>query len=128
MLHDYKLTDADAHKRWTGATNIRILANYRKAYAEFPGVRFIARIPLITGVNDDEAHIDAVLEAIAPYPNVVELELLPYHDFGESKYSFLGRVDAMKDVLPPTAERLAHLRRRIARSIGQRAPGHRPTA
>lgn len=107
VLHDYKLTDGAAHKRWTGADNTRILDNFRKAYAAFPGVRFVARIPLIPGVNDDEAHIDAVLDAIAPYPNVVELELLPYHRFGDSKYGFLGREYGLEDFSPPPAARRA---------------------
>jgi pyruvate formate lyase activating enzyme len=120
MLHDYKVTDAAAHKRWTGAGNARILENYRTAYTQFPEIRFIARIPLIPGVNDDEAHIDAVLGAIAPYPNVVELELLPYHRFGDSKYGFLGRVYALEDFSPPPAERLEQLRHRIAQRLGQR--------
>ena len=120
VLHDYKLTDPVAHKRWTGAGNTRILENYRRAYRAFPGTRFVARIPLIPGVNDDEAHIDAVLDAIAAHPNVVELELLPYHRFGDSKYGFLGRVYALEDFSPPSAERLEHLRRRIAQRFLQR--------
>lgn len=115
MLHDYKLTDPQAHKRWTGADNAQILENYRQAYAQFPATRFIARIPLIPGVNDDQAHIDAVLDAIAPYANVSELELLPYHRFGDSKYAFLGRVYALEDFNAPAAETLDAMRRHIAR-------------
>ena len=124
VLHDYKLSDPAAHKRWTGADNARILENYRRAYRDFPNARFIARLPLIPGVNDDEAHIDAVIAAIAPYPNVVELELLPYHRFGDSKYGFLGRIYALEDFAPPSPERLQHLRRHIA----QRLPASRSAA
>ena len=120
MLHDYKLTDPVAHRRWTGADNARILENYRAAYTQFPGINFIARIPLVPGVNDSEAHIDAVLDAILPYPNVSELELLPYHRFGDSKYGFLGRVYALEDFAAPTAERMQQLRRWIAQRFEQR--------
>jgi pyruvate formate lyase activating enzyme len=120
MLHDYKLTDPVTHKRWTGAANARIVDNFQRAYREFPDTRFVARIPLVPGVNDDEAHIDAVIEAIAPYPNVVELELLPYHRYGDSKYAFLGRLYALEDFSPPTAERLQHLRRRIEHRLPER--------
>jgi pyruvate formate lyase activating enzyme len=128
MLHDYKLTDPATHKRWTGAGNARIVENFQRAYREFPDTRFVARIPLVPGVNDDEAHIDAVIDAIAPYPNVVELELLPYHRYGDSKYGFLGRVYALEDFSSPTAERLQLLRRYIAQRLIERradaADGH----
>jgi pyruvate formate lyase activating enzyme len=120
MLHDYKLTDPVTHKRWTGAGNARILENFQRAYREFPDTRFVARIPLVPGVNDDEAHIDAVIDAIAPYENVVELELLPYHRYGDSKYAFLGRLYALEDFSPPAAERVQHLRRRIAQRLPER--------
>lgn len=120
MLHDYKLTDPTAHRRWTGSENTRILENFRRAYTEFPGINFIARIPLIPGVNDDEAHIDAVLDAVLPYPNVSELELLPYHRFGDSKYEFLGQVYALEDFTPPAPEPLARLRQRINERFKER--------
>jgi len=75
----------------------------------FPDKKFIARTPLIPGVNDDEGHIRAVLALIKPYKNVVDYELLPYMRFGESKYGFLGRVYEMQDFNPPTPETLKRL-------------------
>lgn len=90
MLHDHKLTDSGRHKKWCGADNTRILANFKKAYETFPNTTFIARTPLIPGVNDDEDHVRAVLAFIGPHRNVIGYELLPYHRFGEGKYGFLG--------------------------------------
>ena len=49
MLHDHKLTIPERHKKWTGAGNERILANFKKAYETFPDTEFIARTPLIPG-------------------------------------------------------------------------------
>lgn len=120
MLHDHKLTDPARHKKWTGVDNARILENFRKAYDTFPDTKFIARTPLIPGVNDDEAHIRAVLAFIRPHKNVIDYELLPYHRFGESKYSFLGRVYEMEDFQSPTAEKLAHLRAIIDDAFGRK--------
>lgn len=120
MLHDYKLSDAAAHQQWTGTGNARILDNFRRAYAQFPLIDFVARIPLIAGVNDDEAHIDAVLAAILPWPNVSELELLPYHRYGGSKYGFIGRELAQDHFAAPAPERLAQLRARIAERFAGR--------
>lgn len=120
VLHDIKLTDPERHKKWTGVDNTRIRANLKRAYETFPEKTFIARTPLIPGVNDDEDHIRATLAFIKPYKNVVDYELLPYMRFGESKYGFLGRVYEMQDFVPPTQESLAHLRDIIDEAFGRR--------
>ncbi len=91
MLHDHKLTIPERHKKWTGVSNERILANFKKAYETFPDIDFIARTPLIPGVNADEEHIRAVLAFIRPHKNVIDYELLPYHRFGLGKYELPGR-------------------------------------
>lgn len=121
VLHDIKLTDPERHKKWTGVDNTRIRANLKRAYETFPDKKFIARTPLIPGVNDDEEHIRATLEFIKPYKNVVDYELLPYMRFGESKYGFLGKVYEMQDFNPPTAETLARLRAIIDEAFGRTA-------
>jgi pyruvate formate lyase activating enzyme len=97
VLHDHKLTDPVRHKKWCGADNSRILANFKRAYETYPDKNFIARTPVIPGVNDDEEHIRAVLAFIRHYPNVIDYELLPYHRYGEMKYGFLGRVYELDD-------------------------------
>lgn len=121
MMHDHKLTDPEKHKTWCGADNRRILENFKKAYENFPNTRFIARTPLIPGVNDDEGHIRSVLAFIRPHPNVVDYQLLPYHRFGESKYGYLGRVFELKDFEPPSAETMHRLRAIIDGSFGRTA-------
>jgi pyruvate formate lyase activating enzyme len=123
MLHDHKLTDPERHKKWCGADNSRIRDNFKRAYEMFPKTKFIARTPLIPGVNDDEEHIRAVLAFIRPHPNVIDYELLPYHRYGETKYEFLGRVYEMEDFKSPTPESLAHLQAIIDEAFGRnRAP------
>ena len=119
MLHDHKLTDPERHKKWTGVTNVRILENFKRAYETFPNVKFVARTPLIPGVNDDEEHIRAVLAFIRPYPNVIDYELLPYHRYGESKYNFLGRVYQMEDFDTPKKELVARFQTIIDEAFGR---------
>ena len=121
VLHDHKLTIPERHKKWTGVDNKRILENIKRAYETFPDKTFIARTPLIPGVNDDEEHVRAVLAFIKPYKNVVDYELLPYMRFGESKYGFLGRVYEMQDFDPPTPESLTRLRAIIDEAFGRSA-------
>lgn len=120
MLHDYKLSDTKLHKHWTGADNSRIVENFQRAYANFPHIDFIARIPLVPGANDDDSHIAAVLEKVLPWPNVSMLELMPYHHYGNSKYDFLGRRNTEKEFSPPTSERLSALRKHISEQFAKR--------
>ena len=119
VLHDIKLTEPDRHKQWTGVDNTRIRANLKQAYETFPEKTFIARTPLIPGVNDDEEHIRATLAFIKPYKNVVDYELLPYHRFGESKYDFLGRVYGMRDFTSPSPETVMRLQAIVDEAFGR---------
>lgn len=120
MMHDHKLTDPVRHKKWTGVDNLRIKANFKKAYETFPDTKFIARTPVIPGVNDDEAHIRAVLDFIRPHANVVDYQLLPYHRYGESKYGYLGKIYQLEDFVSPSPEHIEHLRAIIADAFGRK--------
>jgi pyruvate formate lyase activating enzyme len=118
-LHDLKLTIPERHKKWTGVDNKRILENFKKAYETFPDIDFIARTPLIPGVNDDEEHIRAVLEFIRPHKNVIDYELLPYHRFGTGKYEFLGQVYELSDFTTPSDESVQRLQGIIDEAFGR---------
>jgi len=119
MLHDHKLTIPERHKKWTGADNKRILENFKKAYETFPDIDFIARTPLIPGVNADEEHIRAVLAFIRPHKNVIDYELLPYHRFGLGKYEMLGAVYELDDYKTPSDEVVRGLQAIIDEAFGR---------
>jgi pyruvate formate lyase activating enzyme len=118
VLHDLKITIPERHKKWTGVTNTRILENFKRAYETYPDADFIARTPLIPGVNDDEEHIRATLEFIRPHKNVIEYELLPYMRFGMGKYELLGEIYELKDFKEPTAESIERLQAIIDEAFG----------
>ena len=119
MLHDHKLTISERHKKWTGAGNERVLANFKKAYEMFPDIDFIVRTPLIPGVNSDEEHLRAVLEFIRPHKNVIDYELLPYHRFGLGKYEYLGKVYELDDYQAPSDEMVQRYRAIIDEAFGR---------
>jgi pyruvate formate lyase activating enzyme len=119
MLHDIKLTNPERHQKWTGVDNKRILENFKKAYETFPDTRFIARTPLIPGVNDDEEYIRAVLEFIRPHKNVIDFEMLPYHRFGTGKYEFLGKVYELDDFTTPPDETVQRFQDIIDEAFGR---------
>ena len=119
MLHDLKLMNSERHKKWTGVGNERILANFKKAYETFPNVDFIARTPLIPGVNADDEHILGVLEFIKPHKNVIDYELLPYHRFGLGKYESLGVVYELDDYKTPADEVVKRFQAMIDEAFGR---------
>lgn len=119
VMHDHKLSDPVRHKQWVGVDNVRIKANYQRAYMTFPHKTFIARTPVIPGVNDDEEHIRTVLAFISPYKNVVDYQLLPYHRYGEGKYGYLGRVYALKDFPSLPNETLHRLQAIVDEAFGR---------
>ncbi len=124
VLHDLKLSVSERHQKWTGVKNERILDNFKRAYETWPKKTFIARTPLIPGVNDDEAHIRAVLEFIRPHENVVDYELLPYMRFGLGKYDQLGIVYELADFKEPSEESLARLTAIIDEAFGRTQSDH----
>jgi pyruvate formate lyase activating enzyme len=119
MLHDIKLMNSERHKKWTGVGNERILANFKKAYETFPNIDFIARTPLIPGVNCDDEHIMGVLEFIKPHKNVIDYELLPYHRFGLGKYELLGEVYELDDYKTPSDEVVKRFQAMIDKAFGR---------
>ncbi|HPO19514.1 MAG TPA: hypothetical protein PLO07_10010, partial [Rubrivivax sp.] len=114
--------DPAMHKRWVGVDNARIQANFKRAYETFPDKTFIARTPVIPGVNDTEQHIRAVLAFIRPYRNVVDYQLLPYHRYGQSKYDFLGRVYELRDFPALPDATLRRLQAIIDEAFGRTPP------
>jgi pyruvate formate lyase activating enzyme len=121
VLHDLKVMDPERHKKWTGVSNERLLENFKKAYETWPDKTFIARRPLIPGVNDDEEDIRAALAFIRPHKNVVDFELLPYMRFGLGKYHMLGQIYELEDFEPPTDESMQRLQVIIDEAFGREA-------
>lgn len=109
LLYDIKHMDDEKHKRYTGVSNELILSNAKRAAKA--GYKMIFRVPLLGGVNADEENITA-LRDFAVECGVKEVDFLPYHAFGESKYAQLGEayvcdayrpeqdvIDALKQIL-----------------------------
>ena len=89
FLYDVKLMDEERHRRFTGVGNRRILENLRALSAG--GHRIVLRVPVIPGVNDDDANVGAMAAMAASLPRVDGVDLLPYHRTGVDKYVRLDR-------------------------------------
>jgi len=87
---DIKHMDEEFHKQMTGVSNRRILENIISISKMHSNT--IIRVPLISGVNDQEENIRQMCESIFQHTRVAGIEILPYHDFGEGKFSAIGAV------------------------------------
>jgi pyruvate formate lyase activating enzyme len=111
FLYDLKLMDAERHRRFTGASNARILRNL--AMLAERGAAIIVRVPIVPGVNDTEADADALMAFLDPL-GVRRVDLLPYHRFGSDKYRRLAHPYRMEGVEPPATRLIDQLTARFA--------------
>ena len=84
-LYDLKHMDSGKHEAVVKVPNERILENAQKLAAA--GKKLQIRIPVIPRFNDDEENIRRTAEFCVNLGDAVTLvQLLPYHNFGVSKY------------------------------------------
>ena len=88
FLFDYKVTGEECHKKYTGVGQKLILENLRIIYES--GKKILLRCPIISGVNDNQEHFEAIKALKLKYPNLEGVEYLPYHDLGKSKAEAIG--------------------------------------
>ena len=89
VFQDLKHPDPAAHRRWTGTDPAPIHANLR--WLKASGKPFVARIPLIPGVNDSAEAKDGFARLLEGPSGLQRVELLPYHLAAAAKYPFVGR-------------------------------------
>lgn len=88
LLFDVKHWDEEKHREGTGVSNRLVLDNLKRAIAA--GKQVLPRLPVIPGYNDsleDAAGFARCLKEAGAQ----EIQLLPFHQFGESKYDMLGK-------------------------------------
>lgn len=85
---DIKHMDDVRHREITGVGNGKILENIALISRMHPYT--IIRVPLIAEVNANGQNINSMCEYLKKHTCVKGVELLPYHDFGESKYRAVG--------------------------------------
>lgn len=83
---DVKHHDRLLHQKWTQVSNELPLRNLAGAIAA--GGDVLVRIPVIPGVNNRLQDAVAFCQLLRPI-GVKEVQLLPFHQFGERKYELL---------------------------------------
>lgn len=105
VLFDLKHMDDSAHRRLTGGSNQAIVQNFKLVADK--GVPLIVRLPLIPGYNDSAQEIAAIACHLAESRKAVEVELMPYHNYGAHKYEMLFRPYELRNLERPAKSKLA---------------------
>ncbi|MFC1925502.1 glycyl-radical enzyme activating protein [Chloroflexota bacterium] len=113
-LYDIKSIDKKIHKKLTGVDNKVVLNNARQIVNK--GVPLIIRVPLVPDCNASPENIHDIAQ-FALELGGIEVNLLPYHKFGQGKYEALGLNYQLEEVEALTAEQVDHLAEK-ARSYG----------
>jgi pyruvate formate lyase activating enzyme len=122
VLFDLKLVDSRRHEEATGVPSEAILGNLQ-ALAQ-SGARIALRVPLIPGVNDARADLEAAARVASRAASAMagrgagalKVHILPYHDAAKGKYALRGAAYAMGDTAAPEPEAV-----RAAAAIFERA-------
>lgn len=107
FLYDIKAIDSEVHKKYMGVGNELILENLEKLSADQG--RIYIRIPVIREVNGDEESMQAVIDWLKAHDiHVAQVNLLPYHNTGSSKYSRLETEYEGVGFTAPDSEEMQH--------------------
>lgn len=89
FLFDWKITDKEEHKKWTGISNTLIQKNLLHLNAV--GAKIRLRCPIIPGVNDNDAHFAGIADLANNLDGIERVEIMPYHDIYKAKAAAFGR-------------------------------------
>jgi pyruvate formate lyase activating enzyme len=123
VLYDLKLMDDARHRAATGQSNRLILDNLEALSGIHPEIWI--RVPIIPGCNDDEANLEAAARFLAPLAGIRQVDLLPYHRTGATKFARMGRSYALAELQSPTPQRMEALAALFrARGLATHIGGH----
>ena len=108
FLYDIKAMDPKIHKEYIGTDNQLILDNLIKLSRD--GAKINIRIPVVLGVNADDAFMQDVISFLKENSiSVSQVNLLPYHNTGMHKYRKLDRAYLKEEEMGvPAGELMEH--------------------
>lgn len=96
LIMDFKHYDHEVHTRVTGVGNTIVKENIAKAFAAHNNV--LVRIPVIKGFNDSERDIHQFAAFFRQHKTAdAAFEILPYHEYGKTKWLQCGMHYQMVD-------------------------------
>ena len=105
FLYDYKETNPEKHRGFTGVDNALILENLEKLDAA--GAKIVLRCPIIPGYNDTMEHFSGIASRANRLKNIVRVDIEPGHTIGETKKEMLGLSGVMCRFEAPSQDTVA---------------------
>lgn len=96
FLTDWKESDSEKHREYTGVSNEQVLKNLRRLHDE--GHAVLLRCPIIPGYNNREDHFARIAELTQELDRLIGAEVLPYHNLGVSKVGRFGLKGEFKTI------------------------------
>ncbi len=102
FLLDFKLTENEGLQPYTCASGpmwqntMDVLSAAEKPV--------ILRLPVIPGINDTAAHFHQAAAFQKGHPNVLRIEIMPYHSIGAAKWEQLGLKYSLPDLETVSAD------------------------
>lgn len=110
VLFDLKIMDRKRAKEFLNADVKLILSNFRKLINK--RAKVIPRIPLIPNFTMDDNNINSIIDFVVSQ-KIKEIHILPFHQYGSSKYKGLGRKYELENLSPPTEEEINKIKEKM---------------
>ncbi len=106
---DFKHIDPLIHRELTGQSNELVIDNLRRVLSVKSPRDVVVRFPVIPGCNDSVDNIKDMAEFVAGL-GFTQIELIPYHKMGLSKYAQYGMDYPLAGCESPSESHMARLR------------------
>lgn len=107
ILFDLKIMDREKAKTILNVDMDIVKENFK--YLVKKDKKIIPRIPLIPGFTMDKQNIDDIISFVVKN-NLKEVHMLPFHQYGSSKYEALGLEYKLIDLKPPNDEKIQEIK------------------
>ena len=112
FLYDLKHMENKLHKKYTGVSNKLIIENLE--WLSDKKRNIIIRFPVVPGFNDSEINIDMMRSFLEKlYPNVKNIDLLPFHKMADSKAERFGIESKMYEIEEPGYGKLLSIKKKF---------------
>ncbi len=102
---DIKAIDTELLKKLTGIIDNTVILQNADALLRSDRMALV-RVPIVPGCTDSDENLAAVGAFVASRRPGAEIEILPYHAMGATKYRQLGMDYPLGDLKPPGRERM----------------------
>ena len=115
ILLDIKHINDEEHRKLTRHSNQNILdcARYLSDIKKPVWIRHV----LIPDITDKDEYLVQLRDFLKTLDNIQRIDVLPYHTMGIYKYEKLGIDYPLKEVNPPTAERVENAKRILGEAL-----------